>query len=204
MNPYKLPELAYDYGALEPQISGQIMELHHSKHHAAYVKKANETLDQLEEARMRQDTSRLSGLERTLAFSLSGHILHSIFWKNLSPTGGGEPEGELLKALKSDLDGFGGLQRQMNAAASGLMGAGWAALVWEPMGSRLLVEQIYDHQSNLSQSGVPLLVMDGWEHAYYLQYQNRKDDFFKAIWSRFDWKDVARRFTAARELHLPL
>lgn len=204
MTTYKLPELGYDYSALEPQISGKALELHHRKHHAAYVKKANETCVQLEEARSHHDTARLSGLERALAFSLSGHILHSIFWKNLSPSGGGQPAGTLLQAIDTDLDGFAGLQQQMNAAASTLMGSGWAALVWEPLGGRLLVAQVYDHQSNLSQSGVPLLLIDGWEHAYYWQYQNRKDEFFAAIWSRFDWKDVERRFEAARELHLML
>jgi Fe-Mn family superoxide dismutase len=204
MSRYQLPELDYDYGELEPILSGQIMELHHQKHHAAYVKKANETIDQLEEARKQTDPAKLAGLERALAFNLSGHILHSIFWKNLSPNGGGRPDGELLKAIQRDLDGFAGLQRLMNASASTLMGAGWAALVWEPLGGRLLVSQIYDHQSNLSQSGVPLLVIDAWEHAYYLQYQNRKDDYFVGLWERFDWKDVARRFDAARHFVLPL
>ena len=202
MPQYTLPELDYDFGALEPHISARIMELHHGKHHAGYVKNANLTLGRLEEARATEDFTRLAALERALAFNLSGHILHSIFWKNLTPKGGGRPDGDLARALDHDFGSFDKFQRQLNEVAATIMGSGWAALVWEPIGGRLLITQIYDHQSNLSQGGVSLLVIDAWEHAYYLQYQDQKAAFFKAVWNLWSWTDISARFKAAQKLSL--
>ena len=204
MPQYVLPDLPYDYGALEPHISGKIMELHHGKHHAAYVKSANAVLERLDEARANEDFTRLAAFEKALAFNLSGHILHSIFWRNLMKNGGGEPDGELARAIDRDLGGFSMMRRQMNEVAATIMGSGWAALVWEPIGQRLLITQIYDHQSNLAQSGVPLQVIDAWEHAYYLQYENRKGEFFEAVWHLWNWEDIAGRYDAARKLNLGL
>jgi Fe-Mn family superoxide dismutase len=204
MPQYVLPDLPYDFGALEPHISGEIMELHHGTHHKGYVDKANETLGKLDEARDKKDFSRLAGLEKALAFNLSGHVLHSIFWQNMTPKGGGTPTGELLAAIARDFGSFDGFKAQLTEASATIMGSGWGALVWEPMAQRLLTSQIYDHQSNLSQSGVPLLVIDAWEHAYYLQYRSQKTEFFKAVWNLWDWSDVAARYTAARELDLLL
>jgi Fe-Mn family superoxide dismutase len=180
------------------------VELHHDAHHAGYVEKANAAVEQLAEARHEQDFTRVAALERALAFNLSGHILHSLFWQNLSPEGGGKPKGELASAIERDLGGFDTFQKQLRAVAATVMGSGWAALVWEPLGERLLVTQIYDHQSNLAQSGVPLMVLDAWEHAYYLQYENRKADYFEAVWNIWNWKDVERRFLAGRRLDLGL
>jgi superoxide dismutase, Fe-Mn family len=197
MAPYVLPDLGYDTGALEPHISGQIMELHHGKHHAAYVKGANDTLTKLEEARAKSDFATLAGLERALAFNLSGHVLHSIFWKNLTPKGGGRPQGELASAIERDFGGFEAFQKQLTEASATCMGSGWGALVWEPLGQRLLVTQIYDHQSNVGQGSQPLFVIDAWEHAYYLQYKNVKAEFFKAVWNIVNWDDVAQRHRAA-------
>jgi Fe-Mn family superoxide dismutase len=202
MPQYILPDLPYDYSALEPHVTGRIMELHHDKHHGNYVKGANETLEKLDEARNKEDFTRLAGLEKSLAFNLSGHVLHSLFWQNLSPRAGGRPSGELAAAIDNDFGGFEKFQRQLNAAASSIMGSGWAALVWEPLGQRLLVTQIYDHQSNLNQSGIPLLVLDAWEHAYYLQYENRKTDFFERVWNLWNWRDVEKRLESARQLSL--
>jgi Fe-Mn family superoxide dismutase len=199
---YGLPDLDYDFGALEPHISGRIMELHHGKHHKAYVDKANETLQMLDEARGKKDFSRIGALEKSLAFNLSGHVLHSIFWKNLSPDGGDAPTGELAQFIARDFGSFEAFRAQLTEVASTIMGSGWAALVWEPLAERLLTCQVYDHQSNLSQGGVALMVIDAWEHAYYLQYENRKGEFFKAVWSLWDWDDVARRLAAARQLDL--
>ena len=204
MPQYTLPDLRYDYGALEPHISGRIMELHHDKHHAAYVKGANTTLEKLDEARDKEDYSRLTALEKALAFNLSGHVLHSIFWQNLSPKSGGRPSGELAAAIQEHFGSFEKLKRQLNEVASTIMGSGWAALVWEPLGRRLLTTQIYDHQSNLNQGGIPLLVLDAWEHAFYLQYENRKADFFEAVWNVWNWADVAQRFEAARHVNVAL
>jgi len=199
---YILPDLDYDYGALEPHISGQIMQLHHDKHHAAYVKKANETLEQLDEARNKSDFTRIGGLEKSLAFNLSGHVLHSLFWRNLMPKGGGRPQGELAQALVRDFGSFEGFQKQINEVSGTIMGSGWGALVYEPMAGRLLTSQIYDHQSNLAQAGVPLLVIDAWEHAYYLQYKTEKAKFFEAVWNLWNWDDVSQRYAAARKMNL--
>jgi Fe-Mn family superoxide dismutase len=185
---YTLPDLDYDYGALEPHISAQIMELHHGKHHKTYVEKANETLDKLAESRDKQDYSKIAGLEKALAFNLSGHVLHSIFWKNLAPRG--------------DFGSFEAFQRQMTEVAATVMGSGWAALVWEPLAQRLLTCQIYDHQSNIGQGSLPLMVIDAWEHAYYLQYKNAKTEFFNAVWNLWNWRDVASRLQAARQVDL--
>jgi Fe-Mn family superoxide dismutase len=204
MAKYSLPDLPYDYGALEPHVSGRIMELHHDRHHAGYVRGANEALEQLDEARFKADWTRLAAMERALAFNLSGHILHSLFWKNLTPRGGEQPEGPLAEAIVRDFGAFEAFKGQLTSVASTIMGSGWAALVWEPVGGRLLTTQIYDHQSNLCQSGVPLMVLDAWEHAYYLQYDNRKLDFFQAVWSLWNWNDISARFQTARKLNVTL
>lgn len=204
MAKYVLPELSYDYGALEPHISGKIMELHHDKHHAGYVKGANEALDRMDEARKKEDFTRIAAFEKSLAFNLSGHVLHSLFWQNMAAKGGGRPQGELKRAIDRDFGSFEAFQRQMVAAASSIMGSGWAALVWEPVGKRLLTTQIYDHQSNLSQAGLPLMVIDAWEHAFYLQYQNRKTEFFEAVWNVWNWQDIGRRFGTVVETSLEL
>jgi Fe-Mn family superoxide dismutase len=202
MATYILPELDYDFGALEPHISGRLMELHHGKHHKAYVEKANQTLEKLAEAREKEDYSGLAGLEKALAFNLSGHVLHSIFWKNLTPQGGDAPTGDLARTITRDFGSFEHFKKQLTEVAGNIMGSGWAALVWEPLAGRLLTCQIYDHQSNLSQGGIALMVIDAWEHAYYLQYENQKQEFFKAVWSLWNWDDVAARFEAARRVDL--
>ena len=204
MASYVLPELRYDYGALEPHISAEIMKLHHDKHHAAYVKGANETVEQLAEARAKDDYARIAGLERALAFHVSGHVLHSIFWTNLAPKAGGQPQGALLEQLQRDFGGYEKFKAQLVNATMTIMGSGWSALVWEPLGRKLLVTQIYDHQSNLAQAGTPLLVLDAWEHAFYLQYENRKEEYLGAVWNVWNWADVAERFQAARHVSVEL
>ncbi len=195
---YVLPDLAYDPGALEPYISGRIMELHHGKHHAAYVKGANTALAKLHDVREKGDFSAISMLEKNLAFNVSGHVLHSVFWANLSPDGGGEPTGELADLIDETFGGFPGFRQQMTEAASTIQGSGWALASWEPVAGRILVQQVYDHQGNHGQGTVPLLAIDAWEHAYYLQYENRKTDFFAAIWNIVNWSDVSERLGAAR------
>jgi Fe-Mn family superoxide dismutase len=199
---YTLPDLSYDYGALEPHISGRIMELHHDKHHAAYVRGANEALEKLAAARSESNFVQIASLKKALAFHVSGHILHSLFWRNMKPKGGDRPSGELAAAIDRDFGSFDALRKEMTAAANSIMGSGWAALVWEPMAGRLVTVQIHDHQGNVTQGGTPLLVLDAWEHAFYLQYQNRKNDFFEAVWNVWDWEDVAARFGAARHTGL--
>ncbi len=204
MAKYVLPELTYDYGALEPHISGKIMELHHKKHHAAYVTNANNALDALQEVRTKGDFSRVAPLERVLAFNLSGHVMHSLFWRNLAPKAGGMPEGDLAKAIEADFGNFDAFKKQFTEAANTVLGSGWAALVWEPLAQRLIVTQIYDHQSNVAQGGTPIMVLDAWEHAWYLQYENRKAEFFAAAWNLWNWKDIAERYQAAKKNNLVL
>jgi Fe-Mn family superoxide dismutase len=199
---YELPELGYDYSALEPYYSAQMLELHHDKHHAAYVDGLNGVLDQLDEARSSDDFEAIAGLEKKLAFNLSGHVLHTILWKNLSADGGDKPEGELAAAIDEYFGSFDRFRRQLSEASSTVQGSGWGALAWEPLGGRLYVAQIYDHQDNIGQSSGPLLVIDAWEHAYYLQYQNKRPAYVEAMWNIIDWGDVARRFEAARSTSL--
>lgn len=195
---YKLPDLDYDYGALEPHISAQIMELHHSKHHAAYVAGANTALEKLAEARDKGDFASVPKLEKDLAFHLGGHINHSVFWKNMSPDGGGEPAGEVAAAIDEFFGGFAGFQGQFEAAANSLQGSGWAMLVWDALGKRLNINQLYDQQNNLPAGQLPVLQLDMWEHAFYLQYKNVKADYVKAWWNVVNWTDVAARLAKAR------
>jgi Fe-Mn family superoxide dismutase len=197
MAAYSLPDLPYDYAALEPAVSGQIMELHHDKHHAAYVAGANATLDRLLDARGRDAYDDIVGLEKTLSFNISGHVLHSIFWQNLSPDGGGKPDGVLSAAIDESFDSFDNFKTQFTQATNTVQGSGWGALAWEPLGGRLIIEQIYDHQNSVTNGSLPLLVFDSWEHAYYLQYKNVRADFVAALWDLVSWDDVARRFEGA-------
>jgi Fe-Mn family superoxide dismutase len=199
---YSLPELPYDYAALEPHYSAEVLELHHDKHHKAYVDGANTALDKLDQARTSDDFGTINQLQKNLAFHLSGHVLHSMFWENLSPNGGGKPEGDLAAAIDAGFGTFEGLRNQLTESALNVQGSGWGALTWEPLGQRLIVEQVYDHQSNVGQGAPPLLVLDMWEHAYYLQYKNVKADWVKAFWEIVNWPDVASRFERARQLKL--
>lgn len=198
MPTYALPELPYSPGALEPHYSGEIISLHHDKHHAAYVKGANDTLDALAAAREAGDFGNINQLSRSFAFHVSGHVLHSIFWTNMSPDGGGRPEGELATAIDEFFGGFDALQAQLTAATVNVQGIGWGALAWEPVAGKLIVEQIYDHQGNVGAGSVPLLVIGAWGCACYLQYKNVRADFVKAFWNIVNWPNVAERFAAAR------
>jgi Fe-Mn family superoxide dismutase len=195
---YSLPELSYDPAALEPHLSGRIIELHYFKHHAAYVKGANATLERLCECRSRRDFTTMAALERSLAFYVSGHVLHSMLWSNMSPRGGGEPSGDLADQLEETFGSGRLFRQQMTQAAGTLQGSGWALASWEPVAGRVVVQQVYDHAGNHGQGTIPLLAIDAWEHAYYLQYENRKAEYFDAVWNVIDWDDVSRRFERAR------
>jgi Fe-Mn family superoxide dismutase len=199
---YDLPDLPYDYSALEPHISGEIMQLHHDKHHKTYVDGANAAHEKLAEARDKGDFATINPQERNLAFHTSGHVLHCIFWNNLSPDGGGEPSGEIASQIEADFGSFEGFKGQFSAAAIQLQGNGWATLSWEPVGQKLIVLQYENHQSVTAQGSVPLLVLDVWEHAFYLQYKNVKPDYVSAAWNAFSWEDVSQRLDAAKKLDL--
>ncbi len=197
MAEYTLPDLPYDYGALDPHISGKIMELHHSKHHAAYVGGVNLALEKLEEARANEQFATINLLEKNLAFNLGGHINHSIFWKNLSPEGGDKPTGDLAAAIDEFFGSFDLFRAQFEATALGIQGSGWAILAWDTLGQKLLTVQLYDQQSNIPATLIPILQLDMWEHAFYLDYLNVKGDYAKAFWKIANWADAQERFTAA-------
>ena len=197
MSVYTLPELPYDYAALEPHISGRIMELHHDRHHAAYVTGANAALEKLRAAREAGDHAAINLHEKNFAFNLGGHINHSIFWKNLSPNGGGEPEGDLAEAIKDSFGSFDAFKAQFTAAALGIQGSGWAVLAYDTVSGRLVTFQMFDQQGNVPVGTIPLFQVDMWEHAFYLDYLNVKGDYVKAIWNIANWQDAAERLAAA-------
>lgn len=198
MGNYTLPELDYDYAALEPNISATIMELHHSKHHKAYVDGANTALEKLAEAREKGDFANINKLQKDLAFHLGGHTNHSIFWKNLAPGTEERPTGELSAAIDEYFSSVEAFKAHFNAAAMGLQGSGWAFLAWDAIGKNLIIEQLYDQQGNIAAATTPLLMLDMWEHAFYLDYKNVKGDYVAAFWNIINWADVAARFDAAR------
>jgi Fe-Mn family superoxide dismutase len=198
MSKYTLPDLTYDYGSLEPNISGKIMELHHDKHHLAYVNGANTALDLLAEARDKNDLTWVNKLQKDLAFNLAGHVNHTVFWRNLSPEGGDKPVGELASAIDEFFGSYDGFRAHFTASALGIQGSGWSILAWDVLGQKLIIEQLYDHQGNLAPASIPLLMLDMWEHAFYLDYQNVKGEYVKAFWNIVSWPDVTARFEAAR------
>jgi Fe-Mn family superoxide dismutase len=195
---HQLPPLPYDYKALEPHIDEQTMRLHHDKHHQSYVDGLNKAEQKLAEARSTGDFALIKHWERELAFHGSGHMLHSIFWPNMTPKGGGEPTGELTRALKSSFGNFEGFRSHFQAAAAAVEGSGWAILAYQTLTDQLVILTIEKHQ-DLTQFGcIPLLVLDVWEHAYYLKYQNRRADYVKAFFNVINWKDVEARYQKAR------
>jgi len=199
MADYTLPELAYDYSALAPSISAAIMELHHSKHHQAYVTGANTALAQLADARDKGDYAWVNKLEKDLSFNLGGHINHSIFWTNLSPDGGDKPTGDLAAAIDDQFGSFDKFVAHFTAVALGVQGSGWAVLAYDSIGQKLIIVQFFDQQGNLPAGIVPILMLDVWEHAYYLDYKNVRADYVKAFWNIANWENAQQRFTAATE-----
>ena len=198
--PFQLPDLPYAHNALEPHIDARTMEIHHGKHHQAYVDNANKALDGTEWAdRSVEDI--LASLEilpedirAAVRNNAGGHANHSLFWEIMSPDGGGEPEGDLAAAIGET---FGGVQQLKDAINDGgvkRFGSGWSWLVWD--GTALAVYSTANQDSPILQSDVPLLGIDVWEHAYYLNYQNRRPDYLAAWWNVVNWPEVARRFDA--------
>ncbi|BDZ47024.1 superoxide dismutase [Naasia aerilata] len=198
MAEYTLPELGYDYGALQPHISATIMELHHSKHHQTYVTGANNALAQMAEARESGNLANINKLEKDLSFNLGGHVNHSIFWTNMSPDGGDRPTGELASAIDDSFGSFDKFQAHFAAAAVGVQGSGWALLAYDTIGGNLVIEQLFNQQDNIPAFSIPLLMLDVWEHAYYLDYKNVRPDYVKAWWNVVNWANVQQRLDAAR------
>lgn len=200
---YTLAPLSYDYDALEPHIDARTMTLHHDKHHAGYVEGLNRAMAGL--AAMRgagsaDDLAAVRYLTDELAFHGSGHVLHSIFWKNMKENGGGEPAGSLSRHIDRDFGSCSRMQAHLSAAAQNIQGSGWGILAWEPLGGRMLVLAAEKHQNATMWGCVPLLVLDVWEHAYYLKYQNNRGRYIKAFWNVVNWASVAWRLDAAAKL----
>jgi superoxide dismutase, Fe-Mn family len=206
---YALPPLPYAYDALEPSIDAETMRLHHDKHHAGYVKGANDALAKLVETRDgKGDPAALSELTEKLTFNVSGHLLHSVFWAVM---GGGsrEPMGELAADIHTHFGSVDKFKSQFSAVATQVQGNGWGVLAFEPVSERLIVLQARNHQVNVAWNAIPLLVIDVWEHAYYLKYKNMRADYVKAFWNVVNWAAVdewhalvkQKHHGAARETH---
>jgi Fe-Mn family superoxide dismutase len=202
MPPYELPDLPYDYDALEPHIDQRIMELHHDKHHQGYVNGANAALEAFQRMRDNDEFGNIKGVKRNLAFNLSGHVNHTIFWQNMSPNGGGEPGGELGDAIDQHFGGFDQFKSEFSAAAGGVEGSGWGMLVYDHVADMPLITAAENHQNQQVQSATPLLVCDVWEHAYYLQYENNRGEYVNNFWNVVNWDDVSERYDRARQTQL--
>jgi len=196
---HELPPLPYSYDALEPYIDEQTMRLHHDIHHAGYVKGLNNAEAKLAEARKAGDFSMVKHWSREAAFHGSGHLLHSIFWPNMmaAAKASATPDGALAKAIDRDFGNFEAFKAQFIAASTAVEGSGWGILAYRPVDDMLVVLTAEKHQ-NLTQWGVvPLLVLDVWEHAYYLKYQNKRGEYVKNFFNIINWDDVAWRFESA-------
>ncbi|OEF99206.1 superoxide dismutase [Vulcanibacillus modesticaldus] len=199
MRKHELPPLPYGYDALEPYIDEQTLRLHHDIHHKGYVDGLNKAEEKLAEAREKGDFGLIKHWEREAAFHGSGHYLHSIFWSNMKPNGGGEPTGPIAEQITKDFGSFEAFKKQLTAATVAVEGSGWGILAWDPTSEKLVILQTEKHQ-NLTQWGVmPLYVMDVWEHAYYLKYQNMRAAFVDNLWNLTNWDDINKRFEAAKK-----
>jgi len=195
--PYKLPDLPYPVDALEPHLDARTLTIHREKHHAAYVNGLNAALADLQEARKKGDYKAVQSLARAVAFHGSGHVLHTLYFANLHPKPS-PPSGALLSAIKAQFDSVEALTAQLTAVTNAVAGSGWGMLAYEPLGQRLLVLQIEKHENQMVCGAAPLLVIDVWEHAYYLKYQNKRPDYVQAILNVIHWDEVGRRLGRAR------
>ena len=197
---HKLPPLPYSYDALQPYIDNEIMKLHHQKHHQSYVDGLNKAEREMEKARRNNDYHLIKHWEREAAFHGAGHYLHTIFWDIMNPKGGGKPKGDLLKAIKKSFHSFDAFKKHFSEAAKNVEGVGWAILVWSPRSHRLEILQSEKHQVLTQWDVIPLLVLDVWEHAYYLQYKNNRDEYVDNWWNVVCWDSVSKRFDQAKKL----
>ncbi len=194
---YTLPKLPYAYDALAPLYEARTLEIHHTQHHAGYVRGLNATLDKLAAARAAGDYAAIKSLSRDLAFHGSGHLLHCLFWHSMTPKGSAVPA-DLAKGMKDDFGSVAAAQEHFAAATNAVEGSGWGVLAYEPVAEKLLLLHCEKHQNLTIWGAVPLLVADVWEHAYYLQYANRRADWVAAFMKLANWGFAARRLAAAR------
>jgi Fe-Mn family superoxide dismutase len=195
---YALPELPYAYNALEPFVSEAQLRLHHDKHHAAYVNGANTILERLDKSRQAGTEVDMKATVKELSFQAGGHILHHLFWQNLAPTTKAvkEPSGALAEALKNEFGSFERFKKEFSSAAVSAEGSGWAALARCGLTGRLLIMQIEKHNVNVYPHLRILMVLDVWEHAYYLDYKNERLKFVEAFWNIVNWDEVNKRLEA--------
>ncbi|MCC7391750.1 superoxide dismutase [Candidatus Sumerlaeota bacterium] len=201
---YTLPQLPYPLDALEPHIDAKTMEIHHGKHHQAYITNANNALKdhpELEKLSVEDLLKNLNAAPEAIRTALrnnaGGHANHSLFWQVISPKGGGEPAGSLGDAIKNELGGFAKFKEDFAKAAATRFGSGWAWLVVKD--GKLAVTSTPNQDSPIMDGQTPLLGLDVWEHAYYLKYQNRRPDYIAAFWNVVNWDEVAKRYDAARK-----
>lgn len=206
---YQLPQLPYAYDALEPHIDARTMEIHHTKHHQTYMDNANKALEGTEFAdlpveELIQKLDQVPADKKTvLRNNAGGHANHSLFWQVMTPQGQGQPTGELAQAINETFGSFEAFKQQFEDAAKGRFGSGWAWLVVKPGGQLAIVSTANQDNPLMGEaiagaSGTPILGVDVWEHAYYLNYQNRRPDYLKAFWNVVNWDEVARRYQQAK------
>ncbi len=191
---YVLPQLPYGYKDLEPYISEQQLTIHHQKHHQAYVNGANNILQKLDKARKENADLDMKSTLKELSFNIGGHLLHSLFWANLSPAGkGGKPGGALGDALTKEFGSFDRFKKEFTQAAVSVEGSGWAALTWDKQTDRPIIMQIEKHNTNVYPTFRILAILDVFEHAYYLDYKNDRVKFVEAFWNIVNWNEISKR-----------
>ncbi|MDP3386879.1 MAG: superoxide dismutase [Eubacteriales bacterium] len=192
---YRLPKLEYDYNALEPYISEELLRLHHEKHHAAYVKGANTIIEKMDKARTDNADFDTKATFKELSFHIGGQLLHSLFWENLSPAskGGGNPSGTIAKLLDEEYGSFERFKKIFSQTANSVEGSGWAALTFCMGTQRPMIMQVEKHNTNVYPMFRILMVLDVWEHAYYLDYKNDRGKFVEAFWNIVNWDEVNSR-----------
>lgn len=198
--PVKTPDLPYDYNALEPVISAEIMELHYTKHHKGYVTNLNAALDKYVDAEAKQDIASMIALQSAIKFNGGGHVNHSIFWTILTPVSGAghlNPQSHLAKAIEKDFQSFDLFKERLSAAATLIQGSGWGWLGYNKGTKKLEIATCANQDPLSCQALIPILGIDVWEHAYYLQYKNVRAEYVKAIWQVFNWKNIEERFSKA-------
>ena len=199
---YSLPDLLYGYGDLAPHMSEEQLRIHHDKHHAAYVKGANAILEKLDKARSEGTDLDIKSTLKELSFQIGGHLLHSLFWGNLAPArldarqarkGGGAPTGTLAKEIEKEFGSFDKFKKEFSQAAASVEGSGWAALTYCLQTKRPIIMQIEKHNTNVYPMFTILMVIDVFEHAYYIDYKNERAKFIEAFWSIVNWAEINKR-----------
>jgi len=196
MKKVDLPPLQYSHDALQPVISKELMTLHHDKHHAAYVNGTNAALDKLEKSRNGQIEIDVKATLRDLSFNMAGHILHSLFWTNMKPNGGGTPVGKIADHINQDFGSVEAFKKEFSAAAKTAEGNGWAVLCYDPFSKQLFVVQLEKHNVATIIGLKPLLILDVWEHSYYIDYKNDRAKYVDNWWNVINWDEVEKRFSS--------